>query len=276
MGNKANAVIIIAVVAVIFLLIFTPFGSLLLNMFKGSSSQTDWRVEISTSPAGAQGRVEAEGLSPFNNLVSVAQGDNLHVEAFPSEGWLFESWEFDGEIYSFTPQITLSPQEKNSSHVLVALFEPISPTFQIRNDLMTTSTIQDNYMLYFKNNGEADISNIRIKLNDPYGVFDYIDVIYYAGTYSSLSGNIYTETHVDNFLNQYSYHAIIFNPQYSGGNSGTLLADQELYFKGGYKISPTIAAGTYELSFSIIFTVISGEFSEPPELTIPWEVSILG
>lgn len=268
MGNLGAAAVLFGVGIIIFLLVM--FGFINIPFFN-QREPNQWSVDISAaSSGGAISNFQALVAVNPRGIIFVDANKPLQVNASDFEGWAFSSWLFDDADFGDTPYVVVPAQAPNSSHTLIAIFAEKLPTFQIRDQITSTANSQGSYLLYFKNNGEADISNIKIKLNDPYGVFAYFDVIGYQGTYSAEATNI---------LNQYSRYPVTFRltlPFDPNTGYDTLSANQEKPFAGGYVISPNIGAGTYELSFNILFTVSAGQFSEPPELTIPWQVTIIG
>lgn len=274
MGDISAALVLIGVGIVIFLLVMFGFIDI---PFLNQRKPNQWSVDISAaSSGGAISNFQALAAVNPRGTIFVDANKPLQVNASDFEGWTFSSWLFDDADFGDTPYVVVPAQASNSSHTLVAVFELKLPAFEISPNLVAVKGTTVIMRLNLKNNENADISQISLKLNDPFGIFDGADLVDEIRHGSSIGGNQWTAYYSGSALN--AFCPVVFTDE-----SHTLLRQSSQIFMigttgygTGFRISSTVAAGTYHLSWSIQFTVSGGTFSEPPDLTIPWDVTILG
>jgi hypothetical protein len=268
MGSGTNAVILIAIIVAAVLLWQGGYFNRFIN-------KNGWSIDISVSPPSS-------GFASPTGHQSVDKGKPLMVNASASEGYSFQNWVLDGsQVSGGTPVISIPAQAINSTHTLVAVFIAKSPTFEITPAITasvgTTLSPSLSRLFYIQNHGAATITNIQLKLNDPYGVFTSATVstgwLYVYVNYNPVGG--WWDIATENCLNTWSPNlAMDFNG--ASAQTMTLNAGATNFFLFGDMISSSIQAGTYHLSWSIKFTVSSGSFSSSPILTIPWDVTVIG
>jgi hypothetical protein len=131
-----------------------------------------------------------------------------------------------------------------------------------------------NVDLFLVNNGGASVKNVQIRLNDPYGVFSQFNIFTYFDSYlNRITIFVSAGTSALNkYVQPYAANHVTFAVPAQSKTAFTTRCE----WYGGYIVNPAIEAGTYHLSWSILFTVSSGSFAEPPNLTIPWDVTVIG
>ena len=279
MGSTGTVLVLLGVGAVIFLLVMYGFIDI---PFLHRQEPNQWRIDISAATEG--GTVDnIQALASVNprGIIFVDANEPLQVNASDFAGWIFSYWLFDNATYGETPYVVIPAQASNSTHTLIAVFEPKIIAFQITPIIVATRGSQGGshtapIMFNFINNEPVTLGNVRLKLNDPYGVFVvfYVQRSWYATGYAE----------VMDVLNAYASENVLFNSKFSPFSAGNYYINPSTTStfavgacnRVGYLISSDIPAGTYNLTWEIQFTVASGSFSEPPELTIPWQVTILG
>ena len=267
MGSTGTVLVLLGVGAIIFLLVMFGFINI---PFLNRGEPDQWRIDISAaSEGGTVTNIQALASVNPRGTIFVDPNTPLQVNASDFAGWAFSYWIFDNATYGETPYVVVPAQEPNSTHTLVAVFEPKIPVFQIPTKLTTTKGITSNIYLnlVFTENNPIQLYNIHLKLNDPYGVFSSVKVLKLWN-----NGAFYTPC-----LNAFSYDDVLFNGETVRERYRNLdSTKKDNLLQTQYTTSSSIPAGTYNLTWEIQFTVASGTFSEPPELIIPWQVTILG
>lgn len=269
MGNTGTALVLVSTVVIIALLVMYGFIDI---PFLDTQEPNQWRIDISAASEGGI-VTNLQALASINPRGTVFVDPNvpLQVNASDFAGWTFSYWLFDNATYGEIPYVVVPAQAPNSTHTLVAVFEPKISAFQITPDkTFTKGSVIPSMYLVFTNNEAASITGVRLKLNDPYGVFSAFTI---EDNYVSSYGNV-LNMYLTNFVEFYNPDSLV--------RTTTINANSALYIAivGGSTrysvVSDTIASGVYNLTWEIQFTVSSGSFSEPPELTIPWQVTIIG
>ncbi|MFA5365477.1 MAG: hypothetical protein WC325_09900 [Candidatus Bathyarchaeia archaeon] len=285
MGDTGDmgVVLVVAAVVLLFAFVFWPAWT--------AMTGPTWNIEASVSP------VDSGSVSPAgNNTVRVNQ--SITFSALDNENFTFQNWIFDNANYGAQPQISIPAQSVNSTHKLIAVFVPKSPAFEIIPPKTFVRGQVTNFLLTLNNNAGTDISSVQVKLNDPYGVFD--DFVAVTGWHwEQLGGG--TQPYGANYisvgacLNQYityghdSLNTLLFDSTSSANGHRNILAHSSATFQcggilgtynsfdwgGDVKVSSTITPGTYHLSWDIIFNIDSGSFYSPPNLTVPWDVTVM-
>jgi hypothetical protein len=272
MGSTSGFVLGVAVVVVAAFLFWQFYGRFGLPWIPNLNNQ-EWAVNISVDPYIL---FDAPQTEP-SGLVILDKTQSLTVTATGTHSWAFRYWLFDNASVSEQPIITIEAQTVNTTHSLVAVFAVRNPTFEITPDMTFTKGTVFSTSLQFTNNGDATIRDVQIKLNDPSGVFKTFLVVaepvYMAGTYAGDIENKWLSTL------RGPYVCFTLNTNHNS-DAWLLPAHSTKTFYVGTpnksQVSETINAGVYHLTFEIRFTVVSGEFSNPPDLTIPWDVTVLG
>lgn len=280
MGGKSKAatanVITIAVIIGLALLFFLWW-----NPSSGEQPpENTWNIDVSVSP------FLSSSVSP-SGIVYVPAGEGLTVNASSTSEWTFSHWLLDDVDAGATPSLFVGSKLINSSHTLVAVFVAHVPTFEISpSKTFVKGIAPSDFFLTLQNNGDFDISEIHLKLNDPYGVFSDITVQYGWKQGQSQGGTnpqFYWHRSSNSALNKYSPIVLLdafseSSPQkfnLSAHSSAIFYIAQD-YYGGTTTINPNIEGGTYHLTWSVQFTVTSGNFTGVPLLTVSWDVTILG
>lgn len=269
MGNTGTVAVLVGVGVLVALLVMWGFIDI---PFLHRQEPNQWRIDISAATEG--GTVDnIQALASVNprGITFVDANVPLQVNASDFAGWAFSYWLFDNATYGETPYVVVPAQAPNSTHTLVAVFEPKVPTFEIMPNKTFTKGASGEVVLTIKNNENVELTSVYLKLNDPYGVFSTCNIF---TRWHSSSGNWQRTWRT--CLNQYSSEKISFTINDYGINNYNMVPLSQNSIGIQYGISSSIPAGTYNLTWEIQFTVSSGSFSEPPELTIPWQVTILG
>jgi hypothetical protein len=273
MGSTGTVLVLLGVGAVVFLLVMYGFIDI---PFLHTQEPDQWRIDISAATEGGT-VTNIQALASVNprGTIFVDPNTPLQVNASDFAGWAFSYWIFDNSSYGETPYVVVPAQEPNSTHTLVAVFEPKIPAFQITPNVVTTKGVTLEKILNLKLNENVTIHNIHLKLNDEYGVFTSAEVCKGWGSAGSIGQNYWVRRYT-NCLNGFSVDQVAFNSESAGYASFGLEGNTDNALHSKFSISNSIASGTYNLTWEIQFTVTSGSFSEPPELIIPWQVTILG
>lgn len=271
MGDSIDGfVLAIIVVGFILLLLFTPFGDFLTSFFSRTEASGNWYANVYANP------INGGSVSPSGN-VSVPFGESLNIEAVASEGWYFKEWSLNGTFYSTTPIVEVPTYNENTTVNLVATFEIEVTTFEITPSRSFVAGSSNVYLeFWLKNNGDADITNIKLKLNDPYGIFESFTVPY-SKTSQVATHWLVMESVLNRWMSNYLYFggAISFvDHRTVESHSENVFYAGSSYTYGPIKVSADAESGTYVLFWEISFQIASGQFSEPPTLIIPWEVTI--
>lgn len=218
------------------------------------------------------------GYTSPSGLNNLSEFESVTVYATAKSGFVFSHWLFDGEEAGVTPSITIPYQTVNSSHELTAYFLQKSAAFEISPPKTLVKGSYSEFYLNLKCNENVEIADVRVKLNDPHGVFSMFHV---ANTWwrSSIATGCLSSSALNRFSNK-----VIFNINSKWGSGSysvgigthTFLCGHIGSIGEGVTVSNSIKSGTYHLTFEIIFTIESGSFSNPPILTIPWDVTIIG
>jgi hypothetical protein len=276
--NKKTLAIMVMVAIILFALVSGLFTQ------KPANS---WQLNISSTPTNA-------GSTSPSGTIYININNSLTVNAYSNSNWTFSFWSYDGANISQTANITISPQQINSTHTLVANFILRLPAFQITPNKIFTPGIATSFALTFTNNEDVTIKNVRFKLNDQYGIFTKFGVAYQYKQGTSNGGinpSYYWKHENLNALNVYSGDGYatagtvfeINGGSINGGTSTYIVQPHssiQFYCGDDYwglnpTVSSTIQAGVYHLTWNIYFEVSSGTFSEAPSLTIPWDVTII-
>lgn len=257
MGSGTVAVLV-GVGVIIVLLVMWGFIDI---PFLHTQKPNQWRIDISAATEG--GTVDnIQALAAVNprGIIFVEPNEPLQVNASDFAGWAFSFWLFDDSEYGSNPYVVIPAQASNSTHTLVAVFEPKIPAFQITPILTTVKGASSFVTLRLQNNEDATITSVKLKLKDENNVF------------------ISMGAHVHKFAGNAPHDVLNEFGDVIGSDylSNTLEAHSMVNIVFEYKSNPNISSGTYNLTWEIQFSVVNGSFSEPPELTIPWQVTILG
>jgi hypothetical protein len=262
MGGKSNAALVnVVTIGVIILLI------LLFLWWNCSRTQDSWFVDVSVSPLGAG------SVSPSGN-VSVAVNQSRMFEASAAAGYSFLNWVFDGRNLGSQPQLSLPSQTVNFSHILIAVFEhdAWNPNnyFEILPDKQFVVGSSNFFDLFIKSNDTAVNSEIRVKLNDPYGVFSSFTV-QNQGEYNRTFDSV-----LNTWLNGWGLNDYLWDPHTA--SSLVLAANSQEAFPCASIVNPNIAPGVYHLSWDIRSTFlypVGGVVGSILYPAIPWSVTIL-
>ena len=268
MGSTTNTLATIIVIGLVVILVFAWWKGYFPIGDGADINQPSWQIVITSEPIYG-------GTTTPSGLNSIAEHRALTVTASSSEGYTFSHWVFDNITGYTQPVLTIPSQLVNSTHSLVAVFLAKIQLIEISPSKTLTVGSSFTFALDIKNNVDADLYNFEMKLNDPNGVFKIFYVVtqnvYRAGTYQADIENKWSQSLKGPYI---AFTLDLFKTDY------LLPAHSTKQFYVGIRnlsqVSPTIPAGTYHLSFSLRFTVANGTFQGPPELTVPWEVTILG
>jgi hypothetical protein len=173
----------------------------------------------------------------------------------------------DNSTFGDMPTVTVPAQTRGTEHTLKALFEARVQVFVLSPAAMTFSAgSHSTFDLTIQNNGDFNMSNLRMKLNDPEGVFNNFPVLvsYQYPNYLTWKNC------VNQWVSPVGYNGGVVPSDIVSG--GSLRLDVGL--DAAQCVVNSVAAGVYHLSFSFTFTASGGGVA--PLLTVPWDVTVLG